>query len=170
MSELLDTHAPYGSSKASREIREDYKTRQDTYSTNPVYNDKVGAPAPLAVYVNCQYASLTQLPTDGKPAQATQCTNRALMVPGYHRACAEHMLHQLLRSVAEFVQKPVSNLCSDTEKQALVNLTRQLTMTTDGTLDRLLQAEEAARTLAIATEAKKERKPRAKRTTTVPTA
>jgi len=185
MGQPLDPNTPYGSSRKSEAIRMDYKRSNGYDVPEHKATTQYGSAAPtvaqerpLQVYMGCQYSQHIEA-TDGHDAKAIPCTNAAMLVPGYYRACTQHVWHQLRRSLLEYIRRPAAvNLPGDEQVEigemlktlallcdnpnALLAMQAQLE-SLQGALTNTQQRLEAATTPPAP---EKVSKPRAKRATT----
>ncbi len=73
-----------------------------------------GKETPLSQHIACQY-EWQELPTT-----TVRCTRPAVMMPGYRRACAEHILHVLCDSIEQYLQVPRDH-STTTQLRVLLN-------------------------------------------------
>lgn len=93
----------------------------------PVSN-KVGRPAPLASYVTCEYTEEHPPAHEGAPHTTVQCQQVAIMMPGYYRSCAVHIIPMLRRSLLEYVRRatPANANLPPSDREHLNKLLQQL--------------------------------------------
>lgn len=60
-----------------------------------------GKETPLSQHIACQYEW-----SDSPTNSTVRCMRPAVMMPGYKRACAEHILHVLCDSIQQYLQVP----------------------------------------------------------------
>jgi hypothetical protein len=93
-----------------------------TYPNAPQYGARApttGVDATLGTYTLCEHE---QADSTSSTNSILRCGRRAIMMPGYHRACAEHILHALRRSVAEYANRPASVYDDPRTQTALLEL------------------------------------------------
>lgn len=88
---------------------------------------KVGVPTLAAHYTTCEYTapSTHQPTTPGQQpttAPGLRCANQAIIMPGYHRACALHVTHMLRASLATYMQRPTAAQLPTSHQEALMHL------------------------------------------------
>ena len=78
-----------------------------------------GTPTPAHNYTTCEYTAHNDTP---------KCTQPAIMMPGYQRACAAHIAHMLLASMQHYtVQAQQANKYDPNIAQHIAKLAHHLT-------------------------------------------
>lgn len=170
MGQTLDPNTPYGSSRKSEALRDTYKQQLGEERPHTYYNSAPTTPAyygsnaptlamerTLHTYMGCQYSQYTPA-TDGHEATVVPCTNPAVLMPGYQRACLAHVYHILRQSLVQYGQRTAAVNMSADDQTLLSDILQTLNM--------LCAEPTTLLQMATATKAnKKVSKPRAKRTT-----
>lgn len=99
-----------------------------TNRTAPIINPLVGIPAPLTSYTTCEHTE--EQPTYGRPPHGppvmVRCTTRAIIMPGYYRSCARHIMAQLRRSLIEYAQRTSGTNADDEDAQQVAALLQRM--------------------------------------------
>lgn len=99
----------------SDELQRSQQAKADLYRAEfvwarPSISPAVGRPpkgGALAAYAKCQYTHTTTPPSTHPDAPVTRvhCTERSIIMPGYYRSCAAHVLQLLRRSLFEYATR-----------------------------------------------------------------
>lgn len=81
---------------------------------------------PLTAYMQCQYLAIEPPQHEGALPTTILCAERAIIMPGYHRACPRHIMHILRRSLNEYLQREAHTYDSSTTTEQLTLLLKQL--------------------------------------------